>query len=272
MEADNPTPIAELEHGPSKFEQFLEENQKLVFGGAIAIFLGVLGYVGYTSYAKMAAANTGKALVEADNAESLEKVLNDYPNTPTAASAAILLAEQLTSTEPDRAAEKLKLVIDQYPDSATAPIAATKLGLSLLKAGKLDEAKAQLSAVIDMKHADYIIPAAKIALADIAQQQGDIDLAKQLYNEVITAGRESTEQINKFAGFTSIANSRLAILGVSSPKEVPAPTKPDAAAETTPATDATPTQETTPAASTPTAPSDSPASPTDSEKKSETPQ
>ncbi|MGJ8672168.1 tetratricopeptide repeat protein [Rubritalea sp.] len=239
---DTPTPIAEIDHGPSKFEIFLEENQKLLLGGAIVIFLAVLGYVGYSSYANMKAAEAGEALAAAGDNEEVQQVISLYSDSASAGSAALLLANQKADDSNQAAIDALREFISNYPNHPALATATTNLGLRLLNEGKLDDAQAQLSSVEDIDGSAYIAPVAKIGLGDIAKVKGDIELAKQNYNEVINlvadvAGSGDTlETINKFSGYTQIANTRLLLLTAEQPKEVEKKTSPEpSVAPTTPA-------------------------------------
>jgi predicted negative regulator of RcsB-dependent stress response len=236
---DTPTPIAEIDHGPSKFEIFLEENQKLLIGGAVAIFLGVLGYVGYTSFAEMKAAEAGEALAAAEEDSDIEAVISQHADTASAGSAALLLANQKADESNQAAIDALRDFVATYPNHPALATATTNLGLRLLNEGKLDEAQAQLSEVEDIPGSTYIAPVAKIGLGDIAKAKGNIELARQNYNEVSNlvaeaAGAATTlESINKFSGYTQMANNRLRLLTAEAPKEVEKKTSPEPAAAPT---------------------------------------
>ena len=240
---DTPTPIAELDHGPSKFEIFLEENQKLLIAGAIAIFLGVLGYVGFTSFAEMKAAEAGEALASAEQDEQFQAVLAQFPESASAGSAALLLANNQADESNQAAIDALQDFIASYPNHPALATATTNLGLRLLNEGKFDEAQDQLSTVEDIPGSDYIAPIATIGLGDIAKQKGDLDLAKQHYEAVSNlvaevAGDSTLENINKFAAYTQMANTRLRFLNAKAPAEVEKKTSPAAEPATTPEAEA----------------------------------
>lgn len=225
---DAPTPFAELDNGPSKFEEFLENNQKLLIGGSIAIFLGVLGYVGYTGYNDLKAQEAGSALSAASDEATIQTVISTYGDTATAGSATLLLAGEQASESDEKAIETLSSFIDTYPTHPALASATTKLGLALLNKGDLAGAQARLSAVVDMEDADYIIPAAQIGLGDIAKANGDISQAKELYTKVsdLTAG--GFDSIQKYSQYAAIANSRLRYLEAAAPEEKAAQSAPAA--------------------------------------------
>lgn len=239
---ETPTPFAELDHGPSKFEEFLEKNQKLLITGSVAVFLGVLGYVGYTSYGDYKSAEAGSALSAANDATAIETVINTYGQTATAGSAALLLSQEQSEESSEKSIETLRDFVSTYPSHPALPSATTKLGLALLNAGKLTDAQSYLSEVIDMENAEHIVPAAKIGLGDIAKANGDTAQAKQLYTEVADLTKQGADAINKFSLYSSIANSRLRFLDAAAPVEVEKKVTPP-----TPATPAVVTPQISPA-------------------------
>lgn len=236
---DAPTPFAELDNGPSKFEEFLENNQKAIIAGSIAVFLGVLGYVGYNGYQDLKSSEAGSALTAATEEAEIHNVIATYGDTASAGAATLLLANQQADTSPEKSIETLSNFVNTYTSHPALPSATTKLGLALLNQGKLTEAKAQLSAVVDMENADYIAPAALIGLGDIAKANNDLPAAKELYTKVADLTNGGIESIQKYSQYAAIANTRLRFLEADAPVEVAA--KP--AAITTPQPETSTTSE-----------------------------
>lgn len=222
---DTPTPIAEIDHGPSKFEVFLDENQKSLIALAIAIFLGVLGYVGYTSYSDLLANNAGEALAAAEEESDLQTIISKHGSTNSAGSAALLIAQIKGSESNEDAIAALQDFVATYPAHPAIATATTSLGLRLFNDGKLDQAEAQLSTVTDMENADFIIPAAQIALGDIAKLKGDNDRAKEFYTEVTNLITETEDESNianitKYSPYKTIATARLRFLEAAAPTAI----------------------------------------------------
>lgn len=241
---DTPTPIAEIDHGPSKFDIFLEENQKLLITAAIALFLGVLGYVGYTGYSDMINAQAGEELTIASDESQLQAVVTSHGNTASAGAAALLIADIKGNESTEEAINALREFTATYPDHAAITTATTSLGMRLLNEGKLPEAEAQLSAVLNMENTEHIKPAAQIALGDIAQQNEDNERAKEFYTAVTNLiSDESSDMANiaKFASYKNLANNRLRFLRATAPTEVEKKITPVAptTTETAPATPVT---------------------------------
>ncbi len=241
---DTPTPIAEIDHGPSKFEVFLDENMKLIITAAIAIFLGVLAYVGYTGYSSMLNAQAGEDLASADDEPQLQAVISAHGNTASAGAAALLIADIKGNESAEDAINALRDFTSTYPNHPALPTATTSLGLRLLNEGKLPEAEAQLSAVLEMENAEHITPVAQIALGDIAKQNGDKERAREFYTAVtnlISDDSSDIDSITKFAPYKTKANNRLRFIDAAAPLEVEKKIAPVAPT----------TSEATPAAATP---------------------
>jgi len=179
---DAPTPIAELDQGPSKFEEFLEKNQKKLFILAILIFLGVLSYVFITGLEKKYAAEAGAAFMQATDEESLNKIITDHSSSPAAGTAAMAIA-QLRTTDDDRTAA-LNHFIDNYPDHPGVPAKLLELALIQMNAGKNSDADITLNKLISNDKSAFLAPRAKIALADIAASSNELKKAEQIYTEI----------------------------------------------------------------------------------------
>ena len=226
---DTPTPIAELDHGPSKLEVFLEENQKTLIAAATSIFLAVLGYVGFTSYATMQSAKAGESLAMANDSGSLNKVVTAFAGSQTSTAASLTLLNQ---SDQGASSAELKSLHDECQNPALKANIAVQLGLTLLADGELEQANQVLIEAADSEGAGFIAPIARLALGDIAKQQGDTETAKQYYNEVAnlaiggpTAQTEDaiiSQATQKYYGYQQLANQRLRFVDASGPELKPA--------------------------------------------------
>jgi len=212
---DSPTPIAELEHGPSKFEEFLEKNQKKLMVLAILVFLAVIAYVVITGLEKKGHKDAGAAFMNASTEEEYNQVITEYSSSATAGSSAMAIA-QLRSTDDDRI-KALDHFIATYPDHPGIPAKLLELALVQINAGKNDDAKANLNKLLSDENSAYLAPRAEIALADIASSS-DIEEAERLYTKV-----RDTEN-----HFSNVAAERLLYLKATEPQEVKAAPTPQA--------------------------------------------
>jgi predicted negative regulator of RcsB-dependent stress response len=214
---DAPIPIAELDQGPSKFEEFLEKNQTKLFILAALIFVGVLSYVFSVEYTKKNAAEAGAAFMQATDEESYNKIITEHSSGPAAGTAAMAIA-QFRSTDDDRSAA-LNYFIDNYPDHPGVPAKLLELALIQMNTGKNGDAELTLNKLISNDQSTFLIPIAKITLADIAASNNEFDKSEQIYTEVK----------NSNAHFSNVAAMRLLYLNAKDPvlvKKKPTTTAP----------------------------------------------
>lgn len=213
---DTPTPIAEIDHGPSKFDEFLENNQKKLVLLALAIFIGVIIFVFLKGYNSMQDENAGALLLEAGNEEEYSNVISKYPGKAAAGTAAYNIAAMRTSDED--AIEAYEHFISTYPEHPMLILAEFNLAQHQINAGKNAEATVNLETLIDRENADFITPKAKIALGDIALTNGDKELAEKLYNEAINFN-------NSEHAFVGEAQTKINYISASKPAVLDAPPK-----------------------------------------------
>ncbi len=236
----NPTPLAEIEVGPSAFEQFLERNQKALIAVAVLIVLAAAALIVHRNMRhdterKAAAAlilcydeTTGKY-----DADSLQKVTADFPGTPAAETASYLYTVALWDA--GRTEDSLKALgefIVEAPADSLRNQAALVQACRLLKLGQEDKAQESFQMVVDSQDPVFA-PVALMTLGDMARARGENDKAKALYEEVLAkypdssfsfnqrnAGTAST-LIEQFA-YQSPAARRIDLLGIKSPdKKLP---------------------------------------------------
>jgi predicted negative regulator of RcsB-dependent stress response len=213
----HPVPIGEIVQGPSAFEQFLENNQKLIAVGAVAVALAIGGFTVYRTMQADHAAEAGAALVAAKDMAELEKVKMNFSDTPSAVTAAMGIADKMwTNNQQDEAIATLREIIEKFPQHPATVIAQNALGHRLMAQGKTGDAAAAFQAVVDRQQDRYLSPAALISLGDLAKKEGKLDQAAELYKKVSAEFPESS--------FASVAADRVKFLNFSAPVEVePAP-------------------------------------------------
>ena len=212
----HPLPIGEIVQGPSAFEQFLENNQKLIAVSAVAIALGIGGFMVYRTIQKDHAADAGAALSAAKDIAELEKVKVDFSDTPSAVTAAMGIADKLWSNgQQDEAIATLREIIEKFPSHPASAVAQNALGYRLMAQGKTSDASQAFQAVIDRTDARYLAPAATIALGDIAKKAGELEKAASLYKKASSDFGDSP--------FASLATDRTKFLHFTAPVEVEAP-------------------------------------------------
>lgn len=215
-QSTNPIPLGEIVQGPSAFEQFLDRNQKLMAVSAVAVALAVGGFMVYKTIAEDHASAAGSAFSAAQDIADLEKVKQDYADTPAAATAALAIAEkQWGNKQEDEAIATLRQLIQDHPKHPVAAVAQQTLGNRLLAQGKTGDAEVAFKAVIDNPAAAYLAPAAIVALGDIAKKAGDLTKAEELYKSVDKEYQKSP--------LASIATDRIKYLHFKAPVEIEQP-------------------------------------------------
>jgi predicted negative regulator of RcsB-dependent stress response len=209
-------PLAEINLGPSKSEQFLENNQRLLIVLLILITIASAAYIVIQGVEKSREQSAGAVLSKANTPASLQEVINNHANTNAAASAKLLLADmQANEGKNDAAVQTLKDFIATHSDHAAKPTANAKLASQLMTQGKTAEASAIFQEIADNPTARYIAPYALICLGDIAKAGGDPAKAESYFNRVKTEFSESS--------FASIATDRIATVKTKAPIEVEPP-------------------------------------------------
>ena len=209
-------PLAEINLGPSKFEQFLENNQKtLAVLLAVAVVASAV-YIVIGGVEKSREQSAGVALSKAATSAALQDVISKHANTNAAASAKLLLADkQASEGKSDAAIKTLQDFIATNTDHPAKPTASAKLAAKLMGENKTAEASTIYQDLVSDPKARYIAPYALICLGDIAKAGGDPTKAESYFNQVKTEFAESS--------FASIAAERLATVKTKPPVEVEAP-------------------------------------------------
>lgn len=241
-----PKPIAEIEQGPSKFEQFLDANQRKLIALAVIAIIGVLGYTAWRTIEKDNRLEAGALLVGAGANEltgsrvgatelsDVDYLFADkkempggvvivkdvkFTNTPSYGSAHLLVADaQWTDGRQDAAIATLREFIDQNPSHPARPTALASLGSRLMAQGKTGEARDIFNTLLEDPDSSFLAPYALISLGDIARAEGKIDEAEAFLNRA----RDEYPDDN----FSSIATQHLALLRSADPVEIEPPPPP----------------------------------------------
>lgn len=222
--------IGEIELGPSRHEQFLNNHYKKLIVGLVVFMLLASGAIVYATWRAHQEADSAAALVssmkipfgKADAAgydsATLEKLLADYPATRAAASARLMLGMQLLAGgQQQRGLAELEQVAANAPEMLS-------LRAKVVMAGHYtdsgDMAKAQeLWQAVSKEGANPWEALALLNLGDISAQLGEVPMAKVYYSQIQERCPNSP--------LVPEANSRLLLLGVDAPVPVaPEPEQP----------------------------------------------
>ena len=210
-----PVPIGEIEHGPSKFDQFMEKNLKKLILLVLLIIIGVAAFVITSQLAEAKRQEAGNAYLTAESPEDYRKVISDYPDSAAASSAKHLLASQLWDEGNESEAIELLQKLVGSEETIAAQAKFTLAGM-LLKQDKTAEAKSAYEIVLANSEAKYLHPTTLLALGDIANAAGEHQKAKDYY-------QRKSDDFPAY-GDSNMAITRLNLVGVDKAKKVaPAP-------------------------------------------------
>ena len=216
---ETPRPLAEISHGPSAFEAFLDRNQKGMV--VVAILLAIAGgtVIVVRGLKQAAAEEAGAALSKASTVAEFQAVAKEHPKSPAAGSAQILLADKLWADgDQDGAIETLRGFISGNPDHPALPSAKANLASRLLQQGKDGDAEPLFRELADGTGSTFLAPYALINLGDLAKKAGKLDEAEQHYTRVQDSFGTSR--------FAATAARHLKLLNFKMPTEIEAPAPP----------------------------------------------
>lgn len=215
----SPTPLAEITHAPSGFEQFLDKNQKCLIVGAILVVLGVLGFIVFRGIKDSNRLSASYALFSAEDETALKAVINEHDGSPSAATAQLLLSQkQNDNNEKGSAITTLEGFIASPQGHPATPAAIASLAAMRMNQGDSGKASDLFSQLLDDPAATYLAPYALLCLGDMAAAGDDPDKAEQYYQQAKTEYPSSS--------FLGRINLRIASLEAALPEEVEPPAKP----------------------------------------------
>ncbi len=174
-ETTSPSLLGEIEQGPSKFDQFLDRNQKNLIIVGIALVLLVAGYIIFQGLQKNKGLSSSADFMNADTAEAYQSVADNQAGTPAGGSALIALAnEQWDNDSHSEAIQTLKSFLDQYGDHAAYPAVLVNLASKLTNTGESSQAKTLLEEAIELEDPTFS-PVAQYLLSESKAVAGDLD-------------------------------------------------------------------------------------------------
>jgi predicted negative regulator of RcsB-dependent stress response len=179
------TPVLPGSKPETSAEEFLEKHGKKI----ILLAILIIAAIGISFFRK---ANTkkylqesGEKLVAAQTTEELEAVVTDYPDSPAAGNALLLLADrQLTNGNPGKAKDTLSKFVKAHSTSPVYYNGVFALGTVYEKLGQPNEATKQYQEIIGAGEKASTGAAAALRLADLIQDKGDLEGALAAYNEI----------------------------------------------------------------------------------------
>ena len=218
---DSPNPLGEIEQGPSKFEQFLENNQKMLMIVCLLVVVGVSGWIIVKGMREAKETSAGEALVASQDMGDFRNVIEQFAGTVAAGTAQVQLAR--AQWEDGLYADSITTLrdfIDNNPDHAIEPTARMLLSSYLLEDGESEEALSLLKALADDGKAAHIAPMALIRIGDYESALGNENAARKAYERAADPEAKNSPLTSR------LATSRLDMLGVQLPTTVERPKPP----------------------------------------------
>ncbi len=217
--ADSPRPLAEISHGPSAFEAFLDRNQKGMIVLAVALVVAAAGWIVVRGIKDSAEEAAGAILSKSDALPELQELVKSHPDTAAAGSAHLVIAtKQWDDGDQDAAVATLRGFIAENSTHPAVPTAKASLASRLMQQGKKDEAATLFRELSESADTKFIAPYALISLGDLAKADGKLDEAEQAYKRA-----QNDFGSNPFA---NLAGQHLKLLKFKMPAEIEAPPAP----------------------------------------------
>ncbi len=227
----SPSPIGEIEQGPSRFEKFLENNQKKLLLLVCLLIVGTSGWIIYRGMRDATRVKAGEALVDARDIGGLRTVIDEFSSTPAAGTAMLDLANrQWEDGLEEESIRTLREFIDDKPRHAARPSARLALATRLLERGETEEGTAILNELVTDPSADFLAPFALIKLGDLAYADGDTKAAEDYY----TRARDLFPMTGIAAQGRQLITSRIVFADVEPPRKVDPPPTPEPPSSTAP--------------------------------------
>ncbi len=175
----------ELDEVPEVLE-FLKENGTSILIGAIVAAAVFLGWSTYRNVQNSKANTAANRLFSAQSAEGVQQIITEFPNTPSAPLAQLLLASQAFDQGQYEVAQNLfAQFIERYPQHELSDTATLGISQCLEASGRYAEAFDAYSSFIAAHPSDYLLPSATFGAARSLEFLGRFDEAEKLYETFI---------------------------------------------------------------------------------------
>lgn len=169
--------------------------QKEIAAGLILILLVIVAFAGYRLYADRRDSAAAAALAGAKTPQEYQKVITQYPSSPAAASAYLLLADaQRKEGKFSDANTTLQLFINSYPKHELVPSAYVAMAANLESLGKTDEALAMYQRAAANYPDSYAGPLALISQVTLLKSLKRTDEARRVCEAILTRYRMPGDQ------------------------------------------------------------------------------
>lgn len=157
---------------------------------AIGVVLAVVIFLGITFHRhKQASAReqASQLFMQAQNADQLQMIVDDYPQTVTAPMALLALAsERYHEGSADLAETHYRQFLERHPEHVMRPAAELGLVYCDEARGRFEDALNGFRSFVEMHGDHYLAPPARLGEARILAQLGRFDEARAIYDEILS--------------------------------------------------------------------------------------
>ena len=166
--------------------------RKEIIGIILIAVIGVLGFAGYRFYRDRRENAAAAVFASAKSASDFQQVIDRYGDTPSAASAYLLLAEdQRKAGKFSEANSTLQKFIEKFPKHELVSAAWMSIAANWEAMGKQDEAFAAYQQLASSNTMSFNAPFALLAQVRILQSKNRPDEARRLCETIITRYNDS---------------------------------------------------------------------------------
>ncbi len=171
---------------------FWERFKTEIIAALIIVVLAIVGFGAYRFYSDRRAASASALLASAKSADAYQQVIADYPNTPAAADAYLLLAEaQRKEKKFTEANTTLQVFIDKNPNHELVSTAKMAMAANLESMGKNDEALSMYQQIASTYPNSFNAPLALLSQVYLLKSRNQTEEARRVCETILTRHRES---------------------------------------------------------------------------------
>ena len=171
---------------------FWERFKTEIIAALIIVMLAIIGFGAYRFYIDRNAAAASALLASAKSADAYQQVIADYPNTPAAADAYLLLAEaQRKEKKFTEANATLQVFIDKNLNHELVSTAKMAMAANLELMGKNDEALSMYQQIASTYPNSFNAPLALLSQVYLLKSRNQTEEARRVCETILTRHRES---------------------------------------------------------------------------------
>ena len=171
---------------------FWERFKTEIIAALIIVMLAIIGFGAYRFYSDRRVAAASALLASAKSADAYQQVIADYPNTPAAADAYLLLAEaQRKEKKFAEANATLQAFIDKNPNHELVSTAKMAMAANLESMGKNDEALSMYQQIASTYPNSFNAPLALLSQVYLLKSKNQTEEARRVCETILTRYRES---------------------------------------------------------------------------------